>query len=589
MTMRTVASVLAAYLLLGPASADWQFRSRTDLAPPRLNITIPATKDVEKGYLFVAPFAGYPDTPTEQHGPRQAGPYIFRDNGDLVWSGYGIYSIWSTNFQAARWKGKDVLFSFEGDHNAGYGHGHGHITIMDQHYETIRELRAGNHKLVDKHEFHVVNEETGLIQIYQPVPRDLTAWGGSSEQQWIVDAIIQGKPPLQPLDRFLPPPNQPTPFPELDIATGALLFEWHSLDHVTPAEAVLPLNPGQAGSGYNSSDAWDYFHINSVDKDSAGNYLISARDACAVHKINGTTGEIVWRLNGKKSSFAMGDNSEFCFQHHARWLQEDAGDGIEVLSLYDNSAHGTEHGSGREVHTAEESSGKILRVDTNKWTAELVHGYYPPKGHKLLSKSQGSTQVIPGSGNVVVNWGSEGAVTEYTRDGDVVFHAYMDSGDLGVGVENYRAFRFNWTGLPSEEPAVAALEGEDGTAVYVSWNGDTETAVWRFFEVTDGRGSRKFLGEVERTSFETKFAVPGKKRVGRVSAEAVDRRGHVLRVTQEVGVEPEVLPAKAKKTKSHGSEQSDVEGQRVLGDEASATSRWEEYAILKVFRIAKDL
>ncbi|TQB71412.1 hypothetical protein MPDQ_007624 [Monascus purpureus] len=26
-------------------------------------------------------------------------------------------------------------------------------------------------------------------------------------------------------------------------------------------------NPGQAGAGYNSSDAWDYFHINSGDKD----------------------------------------------------------------------------------------------------------------------------------------------------------------------------------------------------------------------------------------------------------------------------------------------------------------------------------
>jgi hypothetical protein len=105
------------------AAADWQFRSRSDLAPPRLNITIPATKDVEQGYLFLAPFAGLPDTPTEQHGPRQAGPYIFRDDGDLVWSGYGIYSIWSTNFQAGRWNGKDIIFSFEGDHNPGYGHG----------------------------------------------------------------------------------------------------------------------------------------------------------------------------------------------------------------------------------------------------------------------------------------------------------------------------------------------------------------------------------------------------------------------------------------------------------------------------------
>ena len=113
-------------------------------------------------------------------------------NGDLVWSGYGIYSIWSTNFQAGRWKGKEVLFSFEGDHNAGYGHGHGHVTFLDQHYETIRELRAGNHKLVDKHEFEIVNEETGLIQVYQPVPRDLTQWGAGPDQQWIVNAIFQG-------------------------------------------------------------------------------------------------------------------------------------------------------------------------------------------------------------------------------------------------------------------------------------------------------------------------------------------------------------------------------------------------------------
>jgi hypothetical protein len=307
-----------------------------------------------------------------------------------------------------------------------------------------------------------------------------------------------------------------------------------------------------------------------------------------VYKVNGTSGEIIWTLNGKRSDFAMGKGSKFCFQHHARWIkQADEGEeGVEIISLYDNSAHGTEHGSGREVHTAEESSGKILRVDTNKWTAELVKGYYPPEGYKLLSKSQGSTQVLPG-GNVLVNWGSEGAVTEYTADGEVVFHAAMDSGDLGVGVENYRAFRFNWTGLPTEEPAVVALEGEEGTAVYVSWNGDTETAVWRFFEVVDGLGSRSFLGEVERKSFETKLVVPGKK-IQKVAAEAVDQRGRVLRVTREVGVEPEVLPAKATRPK-HAPGTSGVDGQTILGADPSDKSRWEEYAILKVFRLAKDL
>ncbi|KAF2794561.1 hypothetical protein K505DRAFT_374570 [Melanomma pulvis-pyrius CBS 109.77] len=513
--------VLAAILPL--ANADWQFKSRPDLAPPRLNITIPAADNVEKGYLFVSPFAGYADTATEQHGPRQAGPYIFRDNGDLVWSGYGIYSIWATNFQAAKWKGEDVLFSFEGDHNAGYGHGHGHTTIMDKHYETIRELRAGNHKLTDKHEFHVVSDTTAVIQVYQPVPRDLTPWGASEEQQWIVNAIFQ----------------------ELDIATGELLFEWSSLDHVTPDEAVLPINPGQAGSGYNSSDAWDYFHINSVDKDTSGSYLISARDACAVHKINGTTGEIIWRLDGKNSSFALGPNVTFCFQHHARFhpelLGEEDGDDIEIISLYDNSAHGTEDGRGSEVHTAPTSSGKIIKLNTTSWTAELVQAFYPPDA--LRSKSQGSTQLLP-NGNAIVNWGSEGALTEYDSKGNALFHFYMDTGYLGLGVENYRGFRYNWTGVPHEEPAIVALENDDGTAVYVSWNGDTETETWRFYAVAEKFGTRSHLGDAKRTSFETSIQIPDQA-VLRVVAEALDAKGKVLRSTGVAKLEPEILPAKA--------------------------------------------
>lgn len=497
------------------ASADWQYRSRPDLSPPRLNITIPATQDVEQGYLFVAPFAGLPDTPSEQHGPRQAGPYIFRDNGDLVWSGYGIFSIWSTNFQAGRWDGQDVLFSFEGDHNPGYGHGHGHITFMDHHYETIQELRAGHHKLVDKHEFKIVDEKTGLIQIYQPVPRDLTPWGASPEQQWIVNAIIQ----------------------ELDIATGEVLFEWASLDHVSPDEAILPINPGQAGSGYNSSDAWDYFHINSVDKDAEGNYLISARDACSVHKINGTDGNIIWKLDGKDSSFHVPKNATFCFQHHARFLEQYAD--VEIISLYDNSAHGTEHGGGHEVHTAPTSSGKIIKLNTTSWEAELVQDYLPPDD--LLSKSQGSMQVLPNR-NTLVNWGSEGALTEYLSNGTAIFHAYVDSGLLGVAVENYRAYRYNWTGFPNEEPAIAALSSDDGTTIYVSWNGDTETKLWRFYVHDDGEyGGKTLLGEVYRTSFETKLQVPQTKLL-EVSAEAVDIHGKVLGATRPTAIEPKILP-----------------------------------------------
>lgn len=315
---------------------------------------------------------------------------------------------------------------------------------------------------------------------------------------------------------------------ELDIATGKVLFEWKSLDHVDPSEGYLPLNPGQAGSGYNSSDAWDYFHINSVDKDDEGNYLISARDANAVYKIDGRTGSIIWQLGGKSSNFTLGDNVFFAFQHHARFHSRSPDGKREVISLYDNSAHGTENGRGHEVHLAKTSSGKIIEVDSEKWTSRLVQGYYPPDN--LLSKSQGSTQLLP-NGNVLVNWGSEGALTEFLSDGKPIFHAYMDSGSLGDGVENYRGFRYNWTGTPNEAPAIVALldERTSKTHVFVSWNGDTRTATWHFYG-TDGRtGSRSYLGKAHRTGFETEFVLDGKNsRTREFQAVAYDSANNVL-------------------------------------------------------------
>jgi hypothetical protein len=185
--LRIVVTIVA---LASLACADWQYKSRPDLSPPILNITVASKEDTDNSFIFVSPFSGYPDI--KNHGPAQPGNYIYRDNGDLVWSGYAYFSIWSANFQKARWRGEDILFSFEGDHNGAHGHGHGHTTILNQKYETIRELRAGNHKISDKHEFHIIDEKTALVQIFQPVPRNLSAWTGNSDQRWIVNAIFQG-------------------------------------------------------------------------------------------------------------------------------------------------------------------------------------------------------------------------------------------------------------------------------------------------------------------------------------------------------------------------------------------------------------
>lgn len=176
--------------LVGRAIGDGTYRTRPDLSPPHLNITIPCSSRCEPGYLFVAPFTSY--TEPSDRGALQSAPYILTNTGDLVWSGFTYFSIWAGNFQAARWRGQDVLFSFEGAHNGLHGHGHGHHTFLNQHYDNIRELRAGNHQLSDKHEFIILNEKTALIQIYHPIQVDLTPYGGLEGQTWIVDARFQG-------------------------------------------------------------------------------------------------------------------------------------------------------------------------------------------------------------------------------------------------------------------------------------------------------------------------------------------------------------------------------------------------------------
>jgi len=148
-----------------------------------------------------------------------------------------------------------------------------------------------------------------------------------------------------------------------------------------------------------------------------------------------------------------------------------------------------------------------------------------------------------------VNWGSSGAVTEFLPNGTAIFHAYLDSGDLGVGVENYRAFRYNWTGIPNEEPAIVALKSGKGSKIYVSWNGDTETRKWAFYG--DGKsevGKLRFLGERKRKGFETEFEI--EEEVENVKAEALGRDGRVLRSTGVVKSEVEVLRFKRKGDKN---------------------------------------
>ena len=49
-----------------------------------------------------------------------------------------------------------------------------------------------------------------------------------------------------------------------------------------------------------------------------GNLLVSARNTWTVYRVDRKSGEVLWRLGGKRSNFEMGEGARTAFQHDAR-------------------------------------------------------------------------------------------------------------------------------------------------------------------------------------------------------------------------------------------------------------------------------
>lgn len=258
-------------------------------------------------------------------------------------------------------------------------------------------------------------------------------------------------------------------------------------------DTLVPLGSKESNSGLTSAQAWDYLHINSVDKDKHGDYLLSARHFSTIFKINGTDGSIIWRLGGKHPDFKQIDDWTFGFQHHARWHPQFSKPGTEVFSFFDNSGDGT-------IAFNNVSRALIVEVNHRNQTARILRKATAPYG--LQAQSQGNAQLLS-DGRIFVNWGSAGAFTEFNSNNEVIYHAFIEQDAV-----SYRGFISNWTGTPVEEPALVAVQSSSSQVkLHVSWNGDTETVAWKFFYAKTDNGSQKrsLIGQVQRKSFETVF------------------------------------------------------------------------------------
>jgi hypothetical protein len=415
--------------------------------------------DTAPGYIFVAP----------KIGPGQDGAMIVDNLGRLVWFDNDTYP---RDFKVQRYRGELVLTWWEGE--IVQGHGVGEFVIIDDSYREVTRVRAGNGYRGDLHEFFITPRDTAMLLAYNKVPKNLSRVGGPEEGA-VWDGIAQ----------------------ELDIETGEVLFEWHSLDHVGLEESYYGL------SG-DPDTPFDYFHINSIDIDHDGNLLISARNTCAVYKIDRKTGEIIWRLGGKKSDFEMDLGVPFAYQHDAR-RQRDG-----TITIFDN-------GADPKVH--EQSRGIALKLDMKKMRATLEREYTHP--NKLLATSQGNAQVLP-NGDVFIGWGSVPFFSEFSHDGTrLLFDARFIPKH-----ESYRAFRFPWIGRPVDRPAVAVEQGpDDEVTVYTSWNGATEVRTWQVLAGSSPDQLRP-VGSALWDGFETAIVVRTAEPY--VGVQAKDHSGRVL-------------------------------------------------------------
>jgi hypothetical protein len=417
------------------------YHSRPDLHPPVVKVTA-ASSGASPGYLFMAP----------KSWPGQSGPLIFDERGRIVWFHPVPRGFKTYDFRAATYLGKPVLTWWQGQKAGAYGGGTG--MIADSSYRVIATVEGGNGYPVDIHEFRVTPQGTALIIGCSAVAWDLRAVGGRSNQS-VIDGIVM----------------------EIDIRTGRVLFEWHALGHIPLTDSYL--HP-RAGAPF------DYVHLNSVALDDDGNFLVSARNTSTVYKIDRRTGRIIWRLGGKRSSFALPKYARFVGQHDFTR----AADGTYIL--FDNANLTT------PVRWA--SRGLVFSIDEKAHTATLLRAF--PQPQRRGTTTQGSIQLLP-DGHYVIGWGGGiPDVSEFAPGGDLVYDAH-----LVATVQSYRSYRFLWTGQPKRPPDVAAVSKKGKTTVYVSWNGATAVRTWQVL----GGESPKDLGVIAsapRRGFETAIQLP---------------------------------------------------------------------------------
>ncbi len=275
---------------------------------------------------------------------------------------------------------------------------------LDSSYAVVDSFMAGNGYSTDFHELLLTPNKHAYLIIYdvQKVRMDTVVAGGVDTAN-VVGSIIQ----------------------EID-SNKNVVWQWRSWDHfnITDANDFVDLTRPNI----------EYAHTNSIEIDKDGNIIISSKRMDEITKIDKTTGNIIWRLGGKKNQFVFNnDNFPILQQHDARILSNGN------LLLFDNGL-----APNRVFSRALEY--KLNTGDITKLNADKVWEFRNTPDE--FSRVMGSVQRLP-DGNTIIGWGSSSkapntsddfrTITEVTPNGKKTFEMFIENQNY-----SYQVFRKPW-------------------------------------------------------------------------------------------------------------------------------------------------
>lgn len=502
LTIALATGACAALLAASPAAASpigtfttkgaYTFVSAPRLHPPKLRtLGTSNTKKLAPGYFMVANFPNLtltqPATGRAQPMVGQSGPLILDSHLQPVWFDPVPTNVVALDLKLQTYQGKPALSWWEGVITNTGATVSGSVFVVDQHYRQVAKLTGKDGWVISPHEV-VISGHDAWVTAYKTEPMNLSAYPPGSASGLLLDSAVQ----------------------EYDLKTGNLLYTWDAATpgHISLSESEASPPPAAAGP-----IPWDAYHVNSIQLVGAHEFLVSMRNTWTAYLVDTTTGNIVWRLGGKHSTFAVPASAQFQWQHDVELHPGN------VVSLFDDACCAFAQGKFQAPNGP--SRGLVLKLDMANHTASLDGQYarHPAIDAAFL----GNTDVLP-NGNVVVGWGSQPFFSEYGKSGKLLLDARWPGPDL-----SYRAFVQNWVGTPFFGPSGAARKAHGKTTVYASWDGATQLAAWRVLAGPNAKHLTVVVASKAKSGFET--AIPIKGSFKAYKLQALDARGRVLRTS----------------------------------------------------------